>query len=182
MRLPAVIIAVAAILAVGCTKDAAVPRQLAFPRLETYDTTYIETVGATMPLSVNASAQTEIRDGGRWVDVYYPLYHGKLSLTIIGDSVMSALDNRIERMGRNLGDFYAEQTDVNTPDCVTGIMLTTTAECVTPVQFVATDRRRFVVSGSFSFDSAIEKAKADSVAPLVTAVAEDVIHLIKSLK
>ncbi|MBR4722317.1 MAG: hypothetical protein IK053_04590, partial [Muribaculaceae bacterium] len=59
---------------------------------------------------------------------------------------------------------------------------TTTAECVTPVQFVATDRRRFVVSGSFTFDNAGEKAKAESVAPLVTAVAADVIHLIKSLK
>ena len=182
MRLLAVISTIAAIMAAGCSKDAAVPRQLAFPRLETYDTTYTDVVGATMPLSVNASAQTAIRDGGRWVDVGYPLYHGKLSLTIVTDSVLSAVDNRIERMGRNLGDYYAEQTDVNTPAGVTGIMLTTTAECVTPVQFVATDRRRFVVSGSFTFDNAVEKAKADSVAPLVTAVAADVIHLIKSLK
>lgn len=177
--------AVVAVLVVGCSRDVSTPRPEAFPRMEIYDSAYVD-VDAAIPLSVNASATAEVLKNGKWIDVVYPRYGGEMSVSIVFPleyrSLEESIENRWERMRMNIGDFYAELTELTTPAGVEAKILATQACCVTPAQFVASDGKRYLVAGSFSFNSPIDRAKTDSVAPYVAAVVNDMIHLIKALK
>lgn len=179
-----ILVFVAAVIS-GCRNDVATPRQLAFPRIVTCDTIYHPVDNAVIPIDINTSAVVDVTNRGRWIDAYYPTYHGKLSLTLDkyrhSDSIRAAIDNRVERMSINVGDFTAEQTDLHSPDGVHSVILVTSAGCVTPVQFLATDRRRLLVSGSFSFDNPVTKHKADSLAPVIDALRSDIIRLVNSI-
>ena len=74
--------AVVAVLVVGCSRDVSTPRPEAFPRMEIYDSAYVD-VDAAIPLSVNASATAEVLKNGEWIDVVYPRYGGEMSVSIV---------------------------------------------------------------------------------------------------
>lgn len=170
----------------ACRQEVATPRPMAFPRVATCDTIYRLVDQAVIPIEVNAAANVEVAENGRWVNVDYPSYNGRLALTLgiynRHDSINAAVENRIERMSINVGDFAAEQTSIDSPLGIHSVLLTTQAHCVTPLQFISTDRRRFLVSGSFSFNGPVGKEKSDSLSPVIDALRTDILHLINNLK
>ena len=97
--------AVVAVLVVGCSRDVSTPRPEAFPRMEIYDSAYVD-VDAAIPLSVNASATAEVLKNGEWIDVVYPRYGGEMSVSIVFPleyrSLEESIENRWERMRMNI--------------------------------------------------------------------------------
>ena len=170
----------------ACRQEVATPRPMVYPRVATCDTIYRLVDQAVIPIEVNAAANVEVAENGHWVNVDYPTYNGRLALTLgvynRHDSINAAVENRIERMSINVGDFAAEQTSIDSPLGIHSVLLTTQAHCVTPLQFISTDRRRFLVSGSFSFNGPVGKEKSDSLSPVIDALRDDILHLINNLK
>lgn len=162
-----------------------IPRPQAWPRVDLY-TQKMDTVeGLPLLLEANADAlaSTSREDAGWWVNVRYPLYRATLyiSLTPV-DTVteQEVIDNRVERISRNIGGRTTEMTELTTPSGFLASVTMTRMASVTPVQFIATLPGMWVVSGSLALDKA--PASPDSIAPVVEAVHGDVIRMLQHLK
>ncbi|MDE6489942.1 MAG: hypothetical protein K2L49_02155 [Muribaculaceae bacterium] len=188
------VLAAAGICAAGCSDGSGnvlVPRPEGYPRIELYPPSYtvVSPVGG-LSLEVNSGAVVDTaRIGGaaettsRWFNLQYPDYRAVIYCTytpVDKASVASVLDNRRERMALNSGGLPGEIVEVENRNGVTGQLLVTPAGSVNPVQFLATDSRRFVLSGAMTFIGAAT-VDADSVAPVVDAVCADMIHMLTTL-
>lgn len=153
---------------------APVPRPRAYPRLRTYPPAYhVERVQG-VAIAVNDSALlSEPRPG--WFDLHYPLYDLTVHCTLSTGEVGAVLANRGERMARNVGGAYAEITQW--PGAT---LIVAPGALLTPVQFVATDSARLVLSGT-AVANWPEGTSPDSVGPLIRAVEADMTHLLREL-
>ncbi|MDE7135919.1 MAG: hypothetical protein K2N91_04750, partial [Muribaculaceae bacterium] len=101
--------------------------------------------------------------------------------TVDPSRLESAIDNRSERIALNLGGREAEILSFATPyslDCE--VIVDKQGAGATPVQFIATDHRRFVVSGAAHIKG--DKMPIDSISPVVDMLRRDVIHSLKTLR
>lgn len=166
----------------------AIPRRQAYPRIQLYDTLYTDS-GLPAGFETNSSA-TVIRDnsgksdaGPVWIDISYPAYEATVSCTFtpLADdrSRQAVIDNRLERMSLNLGDRYAEQTEMMSDGGYSTIILDSKGTTVTPLQFLSAGRQ-WVISGAMYFNR--ESVNADSVRPAIDAVKNDIIHAAKRLR
>lgn len=166
----------------------AIPRRQAYPRIQLYDTIYTAS-GLPAEFETNRSA-TVIRNnpgksdaGPVWIDISYPVYGATLSCTFtpVADdkSRQAVIDNRLERMSLNLGDRYAEQTEMMSEGGYSTIILDAKGTTVTPLQFLSAGRQ-WVISGAMYFSR--ESINADSVRPAIDAVKNDIIHAAKRLR
>lgn len=168
-------------------KDGATPRQVAYPRMQIYDTVYVD---LQLPAGFLVNRESELTDvtpvnreglDTKWIDIRYPAYDATLHCTFIPvddknrDGVVA---NRMERMMLNIGDNYAEQTEVRSQGGFISRILTATGCELTPVQFLSVGDR-WVINGALRFGR--ESIEADSVLPVVEAVRMDVINAAKSL-
>lgn len=181
MKIPAAIVALL-LLVCSCTKQPApVPREHAYPRPTLYPDTYHS---VAMPfgidsIAVNDSAQI-IPNAERadWFDIVYPAYNITIncSLTAVNSSTFeSALNNRGERLMRNIDGQYAEAINVSG-----ATLLIARQSLRTPVQFLATDSATWILSGVAVADFP-PTTNPDSVAPIINSVANDIIHLLNHL-
>lgn len=160
-----------------------VPLPKAFPRIEVYGEAYspVEISGLELPLNSNATVS---RPGDTWLDAAYPAYRGTLHITV-GDhgssgDINRAIGNRRERVALNLGDNPCQTENFTSENGEFVCELVVSPESgLTPVQFLATDGR-YLVSGTFALSS--PTASADSVAPVVNAVARDIRHTLRHIK
>lgn len=176
-------------LLLGCAgpsaqdSSAPVPRPTAWPRITLYDSVY--NAIDSIPVVFEANAASEIvhtRPG--WVNINYPAYASTIYLTVTQTTpaeIESVVDNRLERMALNIAD----NTDVNQEHIVSpdfeSIMLVSPGTRSTPVQFVSTDRRSTVVSGTAFLHNAGQIASTDSVAPVIESLRHDIVHALKNL-
>lgn len=176
----------AMLMAVGCThsrtETAEVPRPKAYPRAGLYDSLYstVDSLPLHLELNSQATVATERKnDGTLWVTASYPDYNAKMYITLTPvdertiDDVMS---NRLRRMALNIGD-NAEPEDFHLEagsGFETTVLFTADPEVPTPIQFLSTDGRQWVVSGTAYFRSPGQSA--DSLFPYVDAVRRDVAH------
>lgn len=188
-------IATIAVVAFGCTggKESGnvIARPTAYPRIEIYDSVYCANdlpAGFEVNSSAIVSDVTPADKNGpadpRWIDILYPRYGATLHCTFIpvdstGNKRNELLANRNERMMLNLGDNFAEQTELRSADGGETLILTTMGKTLTPVQFLSTTPR-WVISGGLQFHD--PEIKADSVAPIINAVRSDLIHAGRNLK
>lgn len=180
------ILAVAAGLALGACSGGSeerpapvpVPRPRAYPRLHLYPASYRTVNLGNIALQVNDSARLS-SDRPRWLDIAYPAYGITVNCTLTDvtpASLASVLDNRSERMARNLGGASAEL--MQWPGAT---VIVADRALRTPVQFLATDSATYVLSGVAVADWP-EATRPDSVAPYVSAVAADITHMLQSLQ
>lgn len=184
---------ISALVLSECTADdiKPIPRRTAYPRIEICDTTYCKSALLPITLEINSKA-TAIslnnkhgNDKSQWIDINYPTYNGVLSCTFSPAtdtfSLNKILENRTERIALNLGETSFEVTDISNIYGISGKIYFTQTNMVTPLMFVATDHDKWVLSGSFGFNSS-QVITFDSVAPIIEAVNNDLIHAIKNLK
>lgn len=164
---------------------------MAYPRPVIYDTVYNADHGLPASFAVNAAAtvlekesETQAGESGaRWIDIVYPAYGATVycTFTPVADSGerTSAVENRMERMSLNLGDNIGERTEIQSIGGYQTILLTTLGRTLTPVQFLSTGEK-WVISGAMQF--ADPNVRADSVMPMIEAVAADIIHTARILK
>lgn len=157
----------------------AIPRPHSYPRLTTYPSIY--TSPASLPCRFQINNYTELsctsNHSSLWADITYPLYNATLHCTFTpADRTKQAeiINNRLQRMGMNLGDNAAEQTTVASADSsFTSTLLRSSGPTITPLQFLSTSRH-WVVSGALEMPSAA--VNVDSVRPLIDAVYTDILH------
>lgn len=160
-----------------------VPRPEAWPRIAIYDSIYQVVDSLPVVFEANASAKIEHTRPG-WVNINYPAYASTIYLTVTQTTpaeIESVVDNRLERMALNIAD----NTDVTQEHIVSpdfeSIMLISHGTRSTPVQFVSTDRRSTVVSGTAFLHNAGQIASTDSVAPVIESLRHDIVHALKNL-
>ena len=179
--------------AAGCTGGSpagSVPRPTAYPRAALYDTVYALR-GLPAHFQVNASAVVEFPGGDSarnagaplWADIRYPAYNAVLHCTFTpvadDESRRQVVDNRTERMALNLGYNTAEQTEITAPSGAVSVILTSTGQTLTPVQFISSTEK-WVVSGAMMFDR--DSVSTDSVLPMIKAVRTDLIKACREIK
>lgn len=171
----------------------ACPRPVAYPRPFIYDSVYVTAPDMPVLFEVNANASLYRPDvngsapaGTRWLNVVYPAYSATLFCTFSpvssdGDR-RRIVENRMQRMMMNLGDNYATQFEIASPDGYSTMILSSLGPTLTPVQFIS-QSRRWVISGTMQFEAADGRPlKPDSVKPYIDAVAADLIHAAGNLK
>ncbi len=174
---------VALFLAASCSnggREPAVPRPQAWPRVEVYPPSYREVNG----LMVNDSARVEPGEADGWFDIVYPAYNARINCTLTTASseadLARAIENRLERLERNVGGAEGELTELTSEGGIGCMMIVAPGAPATPVQFLATDSVSRLLSGTVVFAS--RELKPDSVAPAVEAVERDVVYLLTRLK
>lgn len=169
------------IFTAGCTKrPAPVPRPQAWPRIEIYPESYHEVNG----LMINDSAKVEPGAAEGWFDIVYPAYNVRINCTLsyVESSLhlQSVIDNRLERLERNAGGASGELTEITSTGGIGSLLMVTPGAMATPVQFLATDSSRCVLSGTAVF--AAPGLTPDSVAPAVKAIERDIVFMLKNLR
>lgn len=173
---------------------AACPRPMAYPRPVIYDTVYAAAPDMPVRFEVNVQATLlapavsgSAPAGTRWLNVGYPDYGATLFCTftpVSSDADRSkVVGNRMERMMMNLGDNYATQTEVASPDGgYSSVIISSLGQTLTPVQFVS-QGRQWVISGALQFNTPADAPiRPDSVKPYIDAVTADLIHAARILK
>lgn len=162
----------------GCRKQpVATPRPQAYPRPALYPQSYqrVAVASAVGPdsLTVNDSARVlPVADG--WFDILYPAYGIKVNCTLAPYSP-EAMNNRLERIDRNLGGAAAQVLSLPA-----GMLVVSTSALRTPVQLLAADSASWMLSAVAVSDFPASAA-ADSVAPIIDAVAADMTRLLENL-
>lgn len=163
--------------------DAAIPRRQAYPRIEMPAPRYCPVVSAGITLWVNSSIDSIATGDDGWITAFYPRHLGTLYVTVnnlSGDEASAAIDNRVERLSMNTGGAPTEIEQVENPAGLDARLIVTPSGSPTPVQFIATDHRRLLVSGTILLPDAAT-APADSLAPVVDMLRRDITHLLVTL-
>jgi hypothetical protein len=165
----------------GSEKSAPVPRQQAYPRQALYDTLYSDLAGAPVRFQVNSACSVATTRPG-WYNISYPAYGGVIYLTFTAAAgeLKTVYDNRVERIDLNLGGNKAERLTL-TNDEYDAMLITSVETRQMPLQFLATDNSRYVISGAFFMPNVTANAPIDSLQPIVEAVKRDLIHSLKLL-
>ena len=184
--LPTTAILIAAITG-GCGQPGSdganpLPRRYAYPRFEPYDTSSVIYNFEGLNLRINAQAKP-IPQGQGWLDLSFPRYGATVHLTYTHNhteaSISSAIKNRKERMDLNLGEAEAYVSEYKTGAGFSCLEIIAADALVTPVQFLAVDNDGRMLSGACVL--AEDDAPADSIRPVVEAIADEVRRMLTSL-
>lgn len=182
--LSCIIIAAAAISCTGTGgSQAPVPRKVAYPRVELYDSTYVDVIGLPVKFAVNSSAGVKINEKSvdtNWINIDYFRYGATVRLTLQmlpKQEIAAALANRMERAMLDTGGYPTELTELTSPAGVASTIMLTPSATVTPLHFIATDSATFVLSGAVEFKNPDIEANT----PAVNAIHADLLHAAKTL-
>lgn len=172
----------------GCGKKSsdAVPRPVAYPRIErSYDTVY---TCVYEPLNIELNGNAEIErlseeNGSGGFRVRYPDYNADLVCSYIRvrgrSDLEKVLAKRMQRVALDMGESVPDVFRFTDLACMNhAVLYYCLRDCVTPVHFIATDSLTQVVSGTVVFDR-IENF--DSIAPIVDYLCYDMSHLVTHL-
>lgn len=176
----------------SATDTVAVPRRTAYPRICIPAAVYAPFADAPLHFETSAAAKARIATppsgnsapGSTWVDIAYPEYGITIHCTFTHtdtDRIPGILDNRIERLSVNTGGATSEMSELTNAYGFDCRMIATRAESPTPVQFLATDHKHWVISGS-AYIEAGRNTNPDSIAPVISMLERDIIHSLTTLK
>ena len=157
-------------------------------RIEPYAAEYSAYDSLPLQLQVNSSAKVLEADdastpeGSHWINISYPRFGSTVYCTYV-DVTPASLDrhlrNRYERIEKNV---RGTMRNVLFADSITGIssdVFFAAEGNVVPLQFISTDSATFVFSGAVFIPTA---ANADSVAPIIDNISDDVMYMLQNLK
>lgn len=167
----------------GCNSGdtVAVPRQRAYPRIELPDSSFSSQSVSGISLEVNKAANVTIDNN--FVTACYPTLNATLYITVStvdSSTHEEVLHNRMERFMLNLGDTEGTLLELSTPNGFEGSIISTRPAITTPLQFIVTNNRDKVVSGS-AFMPEASAITSDSLAPVATMLQRDILHLVKTI-
>lgn len=173
--------------ALGCSdrqsQYVAVPKPTAYPRVADPGTEYIAIDSLPVVLMANSAAIVN-RPRPQWIDIAYPglgvTLHVSLTPTTPAE-FDQVIANRSERMALNVADVSSTgQTQLDSPD-FTSVVISSPETRPTPLQFLAHDGGRFVISGAAFFSDVTPDASIDSLAPIVSYVERDIVRALSNL-
>lgn len=170
---------------IASCRSESTPRPTGYFRIDSYPTQYTATPIGDITLHINDSAQCITPDvitekGVHWLNVVYPRYDATLYLSYIPiegnlDRLMAESIELVYRQNVNTEQVKAIGYE-NIEAQIYATLFSLSAESATPIQFVATDSSRYLLRGALYFDNPV---KSDSVAPSLSYLEEDIMHLIE---
>lgn len=155
------------------------PRRYAYPRLEAYGPVYRLVDADLVKFEVNANATVTSPKKG-WADIVYPRYGATFYISALKpDDVTGAIANRRQRMSLNLGGAKATSRSFASGkfDCM---IVESVDAGTTPVQFLAVGDDGVIVSGTATIGG--NTAPADSIRPIVTALADEAFKILTTMQ
>lgn len=174
-------------MAVACStspssSDTPVPRQYAYHRIDVPAAVYrADTIGG-IPVELNQSAQSVANTPG-WLTAVYDGLNAELYLTLTplsAETEESLIANRVERLSMNTGGASTEVVESRNAGGWECTLLVTPSGSPTPVQFLAVEPGKWMLSGSAMIEGATS-APADSIRPVVEMLRRDITHLLMTL-
>lgn len=173
-----------AVAMAGCSGgDTSIPKPTAFPRVAVFEKNYSAVDSLPLRFEVN-NATTVKRPRPLWLNIEYQPYGATvfITLTQAGTSeIAGVLDNRHERMMLNVNDKATANSTKIDNGSFTSILIRSSETVATPLQFISTDRLKWVVSGTVFFNDVSPGASIDSLAPMVATIERDLLHALKTL-
>lgn len=169
------------------------PRQKAFPRIVTHDSTFTALASTPLHFEISSAARISLDsinsgkatgENGRWLNISYDDYNAVIYCTftpVDTSTINDIIANRIERMALNVGGNTSELTELTNANGFSSRILSSLESSVTPVQFLSTDGNDWVVTGALHFSS-MTTANIDSLKPIIDVVKRDIIHSLKTIK
>jgi hypothetical protein len=170
-----------------CSRDNAVPRRTAYPRIELYDSVYRD-AAADLPakIMVNDSTVVDVTSHSpeaTWIDVRYPRYGATLRLTLSRldkEALLEALANRYQRTMLNAGGMQSNVSELTSLSGISAEVIATPGAMVTPLQIIATDSVGFLLTGALEMPPS--ENEAEYYTPIIEGVERDLIHMAKTLE
>lgn len=166
----------------GCSHraPAPVPRPRAYPRTDIPSAVYRPVTFGGYTLQVNDFAEVS-QPKTEWIDIGYPRLDITVSCALNRPvNIRAALANRAERMALNLNGTSAVMDRFTSRSGLYVTLLTARDVVRTPVQFIATDSAKVLLTGAAVADFNSE-AKFDSVKPVIDSVSADITHMLRQL-
>ena len=169
----------------GCGGDAFVPRPKGYFRIALHDTVYRPvTLPCPLEFPISRFALLEpVQDfapDSCWFNVVYPAYRARIHCTYAGgvmldpvmeDAFQLAYEHEIKADAIRIQ--RADRTDGGT-----AIRWDIAGDAASPIQFLCTDGEDRFLRGALYFEL---RPNADSLAPVVNRIGEDVEHLLKEI-
>lgn len=186
--LPIWVIAVLAALALcECSNDKVnTPRRKAYPRIDTHDSTFTQISSCPIHFEMSDAAiitLDSINNNSHWINIFYKPYNATIYCTftpVDKYTIENVINNRTERMALNSGEHYSDLIELTNANGFQSKILITEQSKVTPVQFLSTDNRNWVVSGAIYFNKN-NNNNPDSIRPIINALRRDIIHAMKTI-
>lgn len=184
MKITAIIAILAAVM-IGCQKaPQSVPRQKAYPRMALADTAMRQDSLAPKNIRflTNAQAESHAERPG-WLTITYPNSQAKIFVTFTSTTpseIEAVKANRLERLILNQGNATASNKEFINPQGFS-ILVSETCSGTMPLQFIATDQSKMVISGAVTIPTALSYETYDSLQPLINALKEDVYKTMNDL-
>lgn len=164
-----------------------VPKPEAWPRIELPSTDYQTYAIGPAELQFNSSVQveTERKDNKNWwITARYPQYRTVAIYLTLSDedtkNISQVIDNRRERMELNAGGATTIVTELTSAGGWHCELTETRTSLTTPIQLLATDSTT-VLSGALYLNLPADTS-VDSIAPIIGAVRDDMLFLLKNLR
>ena len=176
----------------GDWKDANYPRPYAYPRLQLYDSTYTAAL-LRLPIHYEHNAGATLRHTGdtlsttaEWFDIVYPTTGAVIYTTVSRapgrEAVAEMVANRRKRMELNAGDRPTQWSELHSLDGnFDALIAVTRSGSLTPVQYLATDGKEWVVSATTHFPNLTTAPPNDSLTPAIEMLERDIIPAIRTL-
>ncbi|WP_367391116.1 hypothetical protein [Lewinella sp. LCG006] len=127
----------------------------------------------------------EIPPHACWFDLFYPNFDGRVHFTYVN---LQQAGNDLEKLRQesfNMADWHNKRANfideliIKNANGVSGIAFDIDGPAASPFQFFLTDSTQHFVRGALYFNTHVQ---ADSMAPVIDFVREDVLHLIETFK
>lgn len=179
------IIAAASTLMVSCRQQAT-PRPEGYFRIDKYPACYHNDTIGRVTLQVNDSARSIVppqpSGNASWLNIAYPRYRATIYLSYI------PLSHNLEQlMAESIELVYRQNINTERVEAIAyedsetqlyATLYTLSAQSATPLQFIATDSIHYLLRGALYFDTPV---KADSVAPALQHIENDIMQMIESI-
>lgn len=174
----------------ACTDQGFTPKERGYPRFDLPEPTY-SLFDESHPFSFEVSKHAMVyNDSSRlsephWVNIKYPLLNAEVQLTYKPvEQNMSKLNEYIEDARtlinkHNIKAYGIEESKFTIQDNHQAVVFALTGQVPTQFQFYTTDSTRHFLRGALYFKTATEN---DSLAPAISYISHDMIHLLKTLK
>lgn len=163
--------------------QSAYPRPTAYPRVADPGTRYHAADSLPLSFPVNTAAAVS-HPGPLWLDINYPRLKATIHVTITQVTpadIDRVIANRTQRAALNVAEAASSRTsDINSAS-FTSSLISSPETRSTPLQFVATDGSKWVVSGAAFFRDVTPSAPIDSLAPAVAIIERDLIYALSNL-
>lgn len=118
-----------------------------------------------------------------WINVTFPNYNAKIHISYkrVYDNLYDLYEDNIRLAYNHVvkADAIEEHIFINEKNNLYGMLFEIKGNAASPMQFFATDSTKHFLRGSLYFQSHPNK---DSLAPVIDFIAEDIMHLVETIR